>query len=458
MTDWRTAVPFPVRVIAGAAREMTEILTESYCERCGAKFTFEPPAAGGGPVSRARTVVRGLRNYLVSDSSLDEALAEARREHERRASGAQLQAFHQTFNFCFSCRQYVCADCWNEAAGRCRTCAPMPGIPDPLDLPARETAPDGLQAAAVQAAPPAPAMPTPAPTASPAEAGPRPPLQPPAVAVLPWPAEDRPAPATPAQAADEATAEAEGEAAEAPVAEAAGAPEGVPEREPTAAATPEPEATPGAGAIPEAAAQAQEPASLGPELEAPAEALPDSEPTAGPISEPVPKTGTAPEPQAVPEAVPEHVLPGESVVESTPSAVPAEAPAATPTQERPPSAPTVPEIPRPALRPPQPAPAITPWQVVAPDETPAPPARVSSPSANPPAARQEGAGSSMGWLLRRREGAQSQVSSRITRGVWEESTRDLVTRPGTGIQACQSCGLPLSANARFCRRCGAPQG
>jgi hypothetical protein len=451
---------------------MTEILTESYCERCGAKFTFEPPAAGGGPVSRARTIVRGLRNYLVSDSSLDEALAEARREHERRASGAQLQAFHQTFNFCFSCRQYVCADCWNEAAGRCRTCAPMPGVPDPLDLVALERAPDRVQAAAVQAPAPAPSLPTPAQTASPAEASPRPLLQPPSVPVLPWPAEDRPAPATPGQVGAEVPAKAEGEAAEAPVAEAVGAPEplgapeampeAVPEREATAAVTPEPEAAPGAEAIPETAAQVQAPGSLGPELEPPAEALPESEPIAGPISAPVPETGTAPEPQAVPETVPkaapEHVLPGESVVEPTPSAVPAEAPVATPTRERPPSAPPVPEIPRPALRQPQPAPAITPWQVVAPDETPAPPARVPSQSASPTTARQAGAGTSMGWLLRRREAAQSQVSARITRSVWEESTRDLVTRPGTGIQACQSCGLPLSANARFCRRCGAPQG
>jgi ribosomal protein L40E len=27
-----------------------------------------------------------------------------------------------------------------------------------------------------------------------------------------------------------------------------------------------------------------------------------------------------------------------------------------------------------------------------------------------------------------------------------------------GIQACLSCGLPLSATARFCRRCGTRQG
>jgi hypothetical protein len=31
------------------------------------------------------------------------------------------------------------------------------------------------------------------------------------------------------------------------------------------------------------------------------------------------------------------------------------------------------------------------------------------------------------------------------------------TKPG-GIQPCVSCGLSLSANARFCRRCGTRQG
>ena len=112
---------------------MSEILTESFCERCGAKFTFESAAPTGSPLTRARTLARGVRNYLTSDESLDEALAEARRERERQASGIQLQAFHDTFNFCFTCRQYTCRDCWNEAAGRCRTCAPMPDVPDPLE-------------------------------------------------------------------------------------------------------------------------------------------------------------------------------------------------------------------------------------------------------------------------------------------------------------------------------------
>jgi hypothetical protein len=42
--------------------------------------------------------------------------------------------------------------------------------------------------------------------------------------------------------------------------------------------------------------------------------------------------------------------------------------------------------------------------------------------------------------------------------LWVASTRDVVSRPGSGVSACVSCGLPLSANARFCRRCGSRQG
>jgi ribosomal protein L40E len=41
--------------------------------------------------------------------------------------------------------------------------------------------------------------------------------------------------------------------------------------------------------------------------------------------------------------------------------------------------------------------------------------------------------------------------------VWAESTRDLLNKTETGVSACFNCGLPLSATARFCRRCGTSQ-
>jgi hypothetical protein len=48
-------------------------------------------------------------------------------------------------------------------------------------------------------------------------------------------------------------------------------------------------------------------------------------------------------------------------------------------------------------------------------------------------------------------------------GLWIASAQEVAAAssqavvPG-GIQSCVSCGLALSATARFCRRCGSAQG
>jgi hypothetical protein len=106
---------------------MAEILTESFCERCGTRYTFESPARRSNPLGALGTVSRGIRNFVVSpDQSIDEAFAVARLENEQKATAHQLEAFHQTFNFCLSCRQYTCSNCWNGVEGRCQSCAPMP--------------------------------------------------------------------------------------------------------------------------------------------------------------------------------------------------------------------------------------------------------------------------------------------------------------------------------------------
>jgi hypothetical protein len=104
---------------------MTEILTESFCERCGTRYTFEsdrPRARLKG----VRVLSRGLKNFVLSDgSSIDEAMAAARSEADRDSTAHQLDAFHKTFSFCMSCRQYACANCWNEPESRCLSCAPL---------------------------------------------------------------------------------------------------------------------------------------------------------------------------------------------------------------------------------------------------------------------------------------------------------------------------------------------
>ena len=104
---------------------MPEILTESFCERCGTRYTFQSSAPKVGRMAKMKVLSRGLKNYVLSDeTSLDEALADARSIDDREHSVEQLDAFHKTFNFCMSCRQYTCANCWNDREGRCFSCAP----------------------------------------------------------------------------------------------------------------------------------------------------------------------------------------------------------------------------------------------------------------------------------------------------------------------------------------------
>ncbi len=104
---------------------MSEILTESFCERCGTRYTFEA-ARPKIRLKGVKTLSRGLRNFVLSDdTTMDEAMAAARSEADREATAHQLDAFHKTFNFCLSCRQYTCPNCWNEVEARCQSCAPL---------------------------------------------------------------------------------------------------------------------------------------------------------------------------------------------------------------------------------------------------------------------------------------------------------------------------------------------
>jgi len=107
---------------------MPEILTESFCERCGTRYTFESAAPRATSLRGIKTLTRGLKNFVLSDdTTMDEAMAAARSEAERDVTSQQLDAFHSTFNFCMSCRQYTCSNCWNEAEGQCLTCSPHLG-------------------------------------------------------------------------------------------------------------------------------------------------------------------------------------------------------------------------------------------------------------------------------------------------------------------------------------------
>jgi hypothetical protein len=530
---------------------MPEILTESFCERCGTRYTFESAAPTKTKrLGRFKTTAKGLKNYVMSDdTSLDEAMAAARSDDEREQTSQQLDAFHATFNFCMTCRQYTCGNCWNEVEGRCLTCAPHLGheiLPAPFpelpaasapialgawpdsDLPAEDAqAPtfaevldemnaaarldrlsageedvvprwlvaaeaDVLATADVQgldedlAAPAAdvvepavhvqPAAPEPV-VAAAAELAPEPAVEPPvqdAPVAEPVVAEAEVA-AIAAEAASESDAASELVAAEA--ASEPAAPEEVEDRAAAAALATtallgrfragqnidaELEAYEAAVAASEAAISAkilQSRPSDQAEPETPEPVAASAEPMEEPGAAPAEPVGAAP-------------APAETPMEPAAAAAPVEPPQPAPAAEPEPepvaaAAEATPEAPRTDVVE-QPT-----WRIVAPDPT-APATNGHAPDAVPAAATSVPAPpqaeappqwpTSPEWpqpnpaLLAQRSVAPSPAMEAL----WAASARDVVAPGGAvpvgGVQPCNSCGLSLSANARFCRRCGTRQG
>ncbi|HSW40938.1 MAG TPA: hypothetical protein VLM76_00300 [Patescibacteria group bacterium] len=413
---------------------MTDTITESFCERCGTQYSFEPPPKRrGGGIGRIRVVTRGLRNFVANDGMpMDEAMAAARNDEERAGISRQLDAFHRTFNFCMSCRQYTCPTCWNEKAGECLSCAPdltrdvLPApFPDlPLGGPVEAAGPpDDGRAGAASAWPTADlagAVTNGGATTGPGAGG---------------SAEEQEVlarleglvAAPSGDEAEELTAkeleEVEGALAAQPAAEEPAA------EEPVARAT---------------AARVQTRRLLGrfrpahrPAAPAGAAAV-TSEPASSP---PVP---TEPEPQpALTDVGPELAA---APAPPEPATEPATQPGPDPVPPR-------------AVEPPI-------WRVVAPDldppSRPGEPHAPAWPASSPPgseATHVTGAAAAP-WAAR------LATARPDPGGVWAASSQELLTAPGAAaagragapaVQACVSCGLSLSANARFCRRCGARQ-
>jgi hypothetical protein len=512
---------------------LTETLTESFCERCGTRYEFAAPTRLN-PLRKTRGLFGGLRNYLTSQDALSDAIGDAMRSEEEGLASAQLDAFHESFNFCIDCRQYTCVNCWNDDAGRCRSCAPVPGTDDLAE-----------RLAASLAAPPLPAggelsrglglevWPTSdlpsdelvATNGHPVEAWP---------AAEGFPAqleqEGEPGPdwiaaevePEPAVAEADLQFEPEPAVAEADVPfepEPAAAHFGIePEREPiTAEIEPEPEPVAAQWELePEPFTQAFEPTSWPIEAQlAPEPVVAEVEPEPAPrpvlrvvawdedssyeILEPEPFAAAAefetepfvaevepelepfvaaaePEPEPVvaevepePEPVVAEVEPEPEpfVAAAEPEPEPVVAEVKPEPEPRPtPIAPRIAPIRETILHfPPRPAPPDRPVEqepAAAIDDTPELAARraqldllgLGDPGQGPVAAgpqplpyRSRGAGAGQEELARQA----------VLRGsFWEASARE-VAAGHVGVQSCGECGLSLSANARFCRRCGTRQ-
>jgi hypothetical protein len=418
---------------------MAEILTESFCERCGTRYTFESAARRPSPLGVLGTVGRGIRNFVaMPDASLDEAFAVARAETEQGATAHQLEAFHRTFNFCLSCRQYTCAECWNAVEGRCLSCAPLPEVETRADL---AEASESTTIAAAGTIPPMFA------------AGP---------ADLAWPVIDAAPtsgtielPASRTEAEDEA--EAPEEAVEPSSWEAEAAPEvaeadEVAEPEPAEAATAEPEVAEAEVAEPEVAepdlievavAEAGEPEAAAelvgepaPAAEEPAAPRPDlgsllaAGAALGPmVADALEESGEPPADEVAPEPD----------VPATDAARPGR-PARFPGFE--PGANLDAEIEAYDLR-------------VAAVSQPLPP---STPEALAPAAARPAPMPESARPVERFVAASPGQRAVRSEAIPEVPAVDPATAvPVAPVGTCPSCGLTLSASARFCRRCGTAQ-
>ena len=488
---------------------MAEVLTESFCERCGTRYTFESAKPRVKRLSGVKVLSRGLKNFVLSDdSSLDEAMAAARSDTDREVTSQQLDAFHKTFNFCMTCRQYTCANCWNEAEGACLTCEPHLGheiMPAPFpDLDPRGmtvalaatdvVAPNGLTAAngtnghgsngtnEDTTSTPAPAL----------NAGAWPTGD-------AWPSYDASADAP---AADELPT----------AASATGEVDGIDEIDVAARMA----------ALAAIGSGLADPAEIEPGIEADAQA-------AEPVPMPVDATSTTPPPvrsqttaevaaatAAQTAALLNRFRPGQDLdaaidaYEREAAAVDVAAPELEPeplaAAELPANAAIVGLEPDVAAADPEPEPDVQPvaadreaelaataaaaivasrhtdvvaqptWQIVAPDvgpaTTPVPPVAPPAVPASPPAATaaQPAWPADPQWPSQRPAGGLPFLGrlAQPTGGLeslWAESNREVVAAtptPGrpvpTGVQPCVSCGLSLSATARFCRRCGTLQG
>jgi hypothetical protein len=483
---------------------MPEALTESFCERCGTRYEFKAPTKLN-PLRKTRGLVSGLRNYIMSQDALSDAMGDAMRSEEDALAARQLEAFHSSFNFCIDCRQYTCLSCWNDAVGRCRTCAPIAGTDDLIErmeasfqathpeLASSATVLDPPGASDLEAWPSTDLVPAanghidvewPAEELIGYEATPEPELEPewvtdiepelevePITAIEPSPvsADEADPDAVPVVAfeADEPRVAEEPEPAAAWI-ESATEPEIAPE--PTIAwVEPEPEPEPSPVLL---TWEEDEAFDLLPEPVVAYEPEPEPEPQpvvayeSEPEPEPQPVVAYEPEPEPEPQPVvayePEAEPEPEPAVAYEPEPEPDPEPEPEPVIETPPAPRPITSISETILRRPEP-PRIDEDLVAARSDDPEVAARraqldllgLGDPGQGPVAAERPTV------LPYRSSGAAARPNTPRLAEVgsfWDASAREVAGGLSqVAVQSCTSCGLSLSASARFCRRCGTRQ-
>jgi hypothetical protein len=81
---------------------------ESFCESCGTRYAFEPRRSA----KRHLVKVGRLVGILADEPEVDDSALVISRD-----------PFHGAFHFCLECRRFTCPTCWDASAGFCRSCA-----------------------------------------------------------------------------------------------------------------------------------------------------------------------------------------------------------------------------------------------------------------------------------------------------------------------------------------------
>ena len=451
---------------------MADTLTESFCERCGTRYEFTAPTRLN-PLRKTRGLFGGLKNYLTSQDALSDAIGDAMRDEEGALASAQLEAFHESFNFCIDCRQYTCVNCWNDDAGRCRSCQPIAGTDDLAER---------LQASLDAGAPGATMVEEPMLAADDLDRR---------LGTEQWPTSDLPEPAfnghaalteswpvAEAQVAPEIETpgfvgadgfvyetQAQADAAGASLLQQIEAAAAADDQHAAAEQPAEPdwEAVAAELAIEQAAAEAETAAPppplrvVGWDEDAAYEV--ELEPIAAELVEPEPVVAeTTPEPELEPIAA-ELVEPEPVVAEATPEPEPTPAP-------RPiaPISETILHFPEPGAAPAAHAP-VEQEPVAAQADSPELAARraqldllgLGDPGEGPVEPDRPNV---LPYRSRGQAATPAELAALAAQGArfWEASAQEVASAVGNvGIQNCGECGLSLSANARFCRRCGTRQ-